>query len=177
MNAPILSRRLVAVVTVALGAVLAPRTAHAGASASPGAVVTLRGQIDAVSFTRAIEPRMHVDLVRVIAADFDRDGDVDVAAATEEMLLLWVNDGAGRLTQQVPPRTPLADLSRPSDTWQHSTRRGEDSLPSSVPSVAAPTAVAHAPPAAADRCASNRHLSRITPDVLPASAPRAPPRA
>ena len=51
---------------------------------------------------------MHV--LRAIARDLDRDGDLDVVASTaEEPIVVWINDGNGRYTRQKPsPASPVA---------------------------------------------------------------------
>src|SRR6185369_8085701 len=50
---------------------------------------------DANSFARQIALSYHVDPHRVLAADIDRDGDLDVLAATDDGFKVWVNDGHG----------------------------------------------------------------------------------
>jgi hypothetical protein len=56
-------------------------------------------------------PTRHI--LRAVAVDLDRDGDLDVMASTiEEPLIVWLNDGAGRLVQErVIQSAPI----RPSD--------------------------------------------------------------
>jgi len=46
-------------------------------------------------------------VIRAIATDFDRDGDLDLLASTEDSpLVVLVNDGRGHLTVQPPARVP-----------------------------------------------------------------------
>src|SRR5262245_65926654 len=59
---------------------------------------------DANSFARQVALSYHVDAQHVLAADIDRDGDLDVLAATDDGFKIWVNGGTGRL----PYRTPEA---------------------------------------------------------------------
>ncbi len=71
-------------------------------------------------------------LTSIVVADIDRDGDVDVVATDDALhLFVWINDGAGHLTQQrpAPPgsrsvdargadiggRAPRSDASVPTD--------------------------------------------------------------
>jgi hypothetical protein len=50
-------------------------------------------------------PSRHV--LRSIAIDLDRDGDLDVIASTaEELLVVWLNDGLGHLVAEQPGPSP-----------------------------------------------------------------------
>lgn len=53
-------------------------------------------------FRELVASSYNVQFNRVVAADIDRDGDVDVLAATDHTLTVWVNDGQGHLTRRVP---------------------------------------------------------------------------
>jgi hypothetical protein len=51
-------------------------------------------------------PEHTPDLVSIVAADVDDDGDVDVVANDASLhLFIWLNDGTGHLTRQQPART------------------------------------------------------------------------
>jgi FG-GAP-like repeat len=46
-------------------------------------------------------------VLRAIAVDVDRDGDLDVLVSTrEEPVVVWLNDGAGHFTRQRPATAP-----------------------------------------------------------------------
>lgn len=46
------------------------------------------------------------DLVSIVAADIDADGDLDIIASDASLhLFVWVNDGAGHLTPQRPAKS------------------------------------------------------------------------
>lgn len=52
----------------------------------------------------SIEPNRRV--VSILAADIDADGDLDVVATDTSLeLLVWTNDGSGRLTRKQPRRS------------------------------------------------------------------------
>jgi len=61
-----------------------------------------------------------VNVSSVVAADLDADGDLDIVASNgsgESLgILVWVNDGAGRLTRRLPaqPKTVRSEAPSPS---------------------------------------------------------------
>ncbi len=134
--------------------------------------------IDVAAFARTIATRFHVVLQRVVTADIDRDGDLDVVAATDRGFLVWVNDGSGRLTSQTPDPKPGLDGGSPDDTWSGGRARHDDTIQNDSPAPRLPTAYAHAPPSAppADLPAStlvcrfdtgrSAHIPRAPPLVL-----------
>lgn len=51
-------------------------------------------------------------VLRAIAVDIDRDGDLDVVATTsEDVLAIWVNQGEGRFTRERPNASPVMSTS------------------------------------------------------------------
>ena len=106
-------RSIVATVTAVAAGVLAPSVVRAEASDSAVAVplCELRAAHDlrVQALARAIDglsKTTPTPLLRIVAADIDRDGDLDVVATTRGLgLLVWINDGQGRLTPQ-RPRAP-----------------------------------------------------------------------
>ena len=114
-----------------------------------GSVVRIdagRRTIDVAAFARTIAMRYHVVLQRVITADIDRDGDLDVVAATDRGFLVWVNDGSGRLTSQTPDPKPGLDGGSPDDTWSGGRAHDDETIQNDSPSSRLSTAFAHAPP-------------------------------
>src|SRR5438046_2239291 len=82
------------------------------AAATPAlrADVGIGRRIDVAAFERSVALTYDLHFRRIVAADIDRDGDLDVVAATDRTLMFWVNDGAGHLTSQPPAqRRPLDD--------------------------------------------------------------------
>jgi hypothetical protein len=140
-----------------------------------GAVVRVGPSVDAATFARAVALRYHVVLKRVVAADIDRDGDLDVISTTELGFFVWVNDGTGRLTSETPKRRPFIDGTAPPDTWNGGGAVDDETIQNDVPSTRLPSASAHAPPASIARsaAASDASLYSATPHAC--SAPRAPP--
>src|SRR5579862_7732885 len=136
---------------VAFVGLLVAAPAHAG-TVPAGSVVRVdagRRTIDVAAFARTIATRYQVVLQRVVTADIDRDGDLDVVAATDRGFLVWVNDGSGRLTSQTPrPQSGLLGGSA-DDTWSGGqTRHNETIQNDDLPSTRLPGAYAHAPPSA-----------------------------
>jgi len=130
---------------------------------------------DATSFARQIAASYHVDPRRVVAADIDRDGDLDVLAATDDGFRVWVNDGSGRFTSQTPASGPLAD-GRPAETsWNGAESQDRETIQSESTPVVPTSAPAH--PDTASRSTSAFDAVARRSSVLGSRAPRAPPLA
>jgi FG-GAP-like repeat len=159
-----------------VGVLLCASPAFAG-TVPAGSFVCVGHAIDLDAFTHTIAARYHVVLERVVAADIDRDGDLDVVAATDRGFLVWVNDGNGRLTSQTPrPKTGL-DGRSPGETWSGGRSRHAETIQNDVPSTRLAAACAHAPPAfeaSALPSLSSDCRRRV---CRRANAPRAPPPA
>jgi hypothetical protein len=142
-----------------------------------GAVVRVGPTVDAATFTRAVAMRYHVVLQRVVTADIDRDGDLDVLSTTERGVLVWVNDGTGRLTSQTPRHRPFIDGTAPPDTWNGDRTRNDETIQDDVPSLQLPSESAHAPPASIGSTAASSDVTLHSSAPHFGSAPRAPPSA
>jgi hypothetical protein len=139
------------------------------------AVSTAARAADPATFARSIATQYHVDARHIVTADIDRDGDLDVVAATDDGFMVWVNDGAGRFTSQAPRQRPLVDASPSGDSWTGAESRDNETIQSGTPSVPLSGEYAHAPPRTSSRSAvpvdsgSRRDTSRGC------RIPRAPP--
>ena len=151
-----------------------PTAAHA-TTLPRGAVVHVGPRVDAGAFARAVASRYHVVLQRVVAADIDRDGDLDVLSTTERGFLIWLNDGTGRLTSQTPKHRPVIDGTAPPDTWSGAGSHEEETIQSDGPSLRLPSERAHAPPAWIGQTAPSSDVSLSSATPHRSSAPRAPP--
>src|SRR5262245_19825997 len=152
-----------------------------GAQAAPvpaGDVMQLSHQVDTATFTRAFTAIYDVDLRRVVVADIDRDGDADVLAATDRDLLVWVNDGAGRLiSKPVPPAPPVA-LQQPLGSWQGRQTPNHHTIQNDVPAPPLPSwRVTATPPDGPSTTAHFLLTARFSPSLRGTSGPRAPPAA
>ena len=132
-------------------------------------------QIDVDAFERIVARRYHIEFRKVVAADVDRDGDVDVVAATDRGFIVWLNDGAGHLTSQPPAQRPSVDGSASGASWHGRDAHVDDPLQNDLPSTPLPGFYTHAPPplVRAGRC-------YLAPALRPEAAfgcrtPRAPP--
>jgi hypothetical protein len=96
-------------------------------------------------------------------------------ASTDRGFMVWVNDGAGRLTSQSPRHVPVVDGGAPADTWHRSRSRRDLTVQNDTPSSRIAANHAHAPPASAPRAAVvlARFLQIDTGSGC--STPRAPP--
>lgn len=130
---------------------------------------------DARTFARQISALYHLDTHHIVTADIDRDGDLDVVAATDHGFMVWVNDGAGRFTSQAPRQRPLVDGLPSGDSLSGDESRGNETIQSGTPSMPLAGEYGHGPPRTASRSAvtidegSRRDTSRGC------RIPRAPP--
>jgi len=126
---------------------------------------------------RFVAASYHVSFQKIVAADFDHDGDIDVIAASDRGLVVWINDGAGRLRIQASPRpVPSIDDRIPANAWRDSERRAPETIQNELPSPPLTPDRSRAPPIAAaapvvpsftaHRAGAFRHRPR----------PRGPPR-
>jgi hypothetical protein len=145
------------------------------ASIPDGARVRVDRTIDLQVFERTVVRKYHVTFDRVIAADIDRDGDLDVLASTDHDFVVWVNDGQGHLTSQAPTRASALDGSPGASTWDEGEARRDESIQNDLPSSGVPGVYAHGPPSAAIeyRCADIVGLRLDS--VSGCQIPRAPP--
>jgi hypothetical protein len=124
-------------------------------------------------------PSSDVDLKvsSLVAADLDADGDLDIVAAAAPNgslgIVVWVNDGDGRLTRKPPsaPKTLSAEPPAPSVDRQSSTvvalvQTGSPALHAGCVNAWITLA--------AERCRMPRSAAAIS-SVLPTLRPRAPP--
>ena len=128
---------------------------------------------DANSFAQQVARSYHVDPHRVIAADIDRDGDLDVLAATDDGFKVWVNDGTGHFTSRTPESSPLADGHPVANSQNGSESLDRETIQSeSIPIVGT---YAHAPPDTASRSAATVDVVVRRSSALGSRTPRAPP--
>src|SRR5512138_3697111 len=92
--------RIALFVAACVGTALSARAA----SLPSGATVRIGSAVDVDSFARLVATQYHVAFDHIVAADIDRDGDLDVVAGNERGLVVWVNDGAGHLRWEAPRR-------------------------------------------------------------------------
>jgi len=153
----------------------AARAAQA-APVPAGEVMRISHPVDPATFTRAFTASYDVDLRRVVVADIDRDGDADVLAATDHDLLVWVNDGAGRLISTPVARAPLDALQQPLGSWQGRPTPNHDTIQNDVPTPRLPSSRATAaPPDGPSTTADFFVAARFSAAMRGPSGPRAPP--
>jgi hypothetical protein len=140
-----------------------------------GSVVRMERDIDLTAFMRLVATQYHIHLRRVVAADIDRDGDLDVVGATDRGFVVWVNDGAGRLTSQFPQQHPAVDGRAPADTWSGGAPRRDETIQNDLPSPRLPNPCAHAPPSMIVPHTASPDVVFNTDALRGTCAPRAPP--
>jgi hypothetical protein len=133
------------VALAAVCALAAPVRAAAAASLAGGAQVRVGAQVDVARFRRVVERRYHVDVRRVVAGDLDRDGDIDVVAATDRGVIVWVNDGAGQLVFHATPVPAMASHTQMA-LGRRTEARPDVAFQDDTPSGAMLTRYAHGPP-------------------------------
>lgn len=130
---------------------------------------TWRGRVD-------LEWRQLPAVLKAIAIDIDRDGDLDVVGSTvDQPLVVWINDGTGRLTRQQPRHAPLVIPASRDTAFPADGRDVPSSTPASPQSPVLVMSEARAPPAPAS-CAMPVRADAGSPVTsrLPAD-PRGPP--
>ena len=132
--------------------------------------------VDVALFRQMVAARYHVRVERIVASDIDRDGDVDIVAASSRTLMIWLNDGVGHLEQQQGPHHVPVVAGQPADgTWNHRDEQRDDSLQDGAPSLSIFSIRAHDPPPVPSVGALP--LFGSSPSTLGSrsAAPRAPP--
>jgi hypothetical protein len=162
-------------VTIAFAIGLAASAQARAAGVPAGTIVRVGRAIDTAAFARAVDRQFDVQLRRVVATDIDRDGDLDIVASTDRGFLVWVNDGAGRLTSQSPRHAPVVDGGSPADTWDRGRSHRDLTVQNDAPTSRTATACAHAPPPAASRAGDVQTRFLQTDAASSPSTPRAPP--
>jgi len=102
-------------VATALLAGAAPGPASASVRASGSPRCTSSGDWPPTYSSSESQPAISVEpgniVRRIVTIDFDRDGDLDVLAATDRGVRVWLNDGQGNLVvQPVQKASPFVDL-------------------------------------------------------------------
>src|SRR5258705_9259236 len=77
-------------------------------------------RVDVTTFESTVSNQYHVAFQKVVTVDIDRDGDLDVVATTDRSLVVWLNDGSGHLTTQVPKKALRVAGRSPATTWRDS---------------------------------------------------------
>jgi hypothetical protein len=164
--------RLVLLPTAVCLAMAAP--ARAG-SLPPRAEVGLTSGVETELFRRLVASRYHVEFRIVVAADVDQDGDLDVVAATDHSVTVWVNDGAGHLRANRLPHRPAMTNTGPGNTWQGSDDRVDPTNQAGGAHFTSFVVRSHAPPQLDARTLTAASLSLSIVSHTRRSAPRAPP--
>jgi hypothetical protein len=160
---------------LALAVSLTLTTAARAASLPPRAEIGLTSGVDAGAFRRLVLSRYHVEYRVVLAADVDRDGDLDVLATTDRGVTLWVNDGAGHLRAHRLPHRHVLEASGLGHTWRGRDVRIDPTIQDSGPQTPICVVRAHAPPRSdVDASAAVRAASPLACHIH-RSSPRAPP--
>jgi hypothetical protein len=161
---------------IACALMLVAIPAHAESTLPANADVRIGSTVTLETFTHAVATRYHVELRRVVAADIDRDGDVDFIAATDAGLRVWVNDGSGRLTARTPRNGSTPTACAPGVAWNGENSRRELSVQNELPAPRVDSPYAHAPPPAVSTIRSPLQAARVPSPVYGIRTPRAPPR-
>jgi len=130
---------------------------------------------DPAAFARIVARQYHVDARHVVTADIDRDGDLDVLAATDGGFMVWVNDGHGRFTSQAPSHRPLIDGTRSPDSWSDEESRETETIQTTISSIPLGGEYAHAPPDASSGPPAPAEVPPPTDASRRCRTPRAPP--
>jgi len=124
---------------------------------------------------RAALDEPDAQLVAVVAADIDADGDLDVVASDSTLQLhVWVNDGAGHLRRKRPARSSSLQPEPPGPTITHGTPLSPVPTQKDPRSLRAATVV-HPAALAPMRGTPPASSDAALPATRAAHTPRAPP--
>jgi FG-GAP-like repeat len=148
--------------------------ARAG-SLPPRAEVGLTSGVEVDAFRRLVASRYHVEFRVVVAADVDRDGDLDVLAATDHSVTVWVNDGAGHLRAHRLPRGTAVEPHAAGNAWRGREDRVQPTIQCDGTHPQALSVHAHAPPASGIHASAGDPRAPAVASHDTPSSPRAPP--
>ncbi len=157
-----------------LSVVLAASSAAAATAAYP-ADVRPGAPLDLAAFERVVALRYDVHVRKAVAADIDRDGDLDVVAVTDAGFMVWVNDGRGHFTSTPPLRRPSIDPVGET-SYGGDSRRVEEPIQAGVRPVPLPPQFAHAPPPLTASSRLDPQFAASFDDTSRHRLSRAPPR-
>jgi hypothetical protein len=136
---------------------------------------TLVAALPAVLTSPAVQSSWH--LISMVANDIDADGDLDVVANDGSLeLLVWINDGTGRLTrrQNRPASTLRPDASGPGFAGEPA---GSDAAIHGLLSFLQPQSSIASALAERSRPRSDGTTHPLQPAFVSSRTPRAPPAA
>jgi len=139
------------------------------------AEVRIGPSIDIAAFERVVALRYHVHFRKIVAADIDHDGDLDLVAATDGGFVVWVNDGEGHLTSQPPSHAPSVDGLASRTAWRGRGAPVQETIQNTLPSVPLPGVYAHAPPQLVAPTRSLLDAFACCHSAFGCHTPRAPP--
>ena len=140
-----------------------------------GARIRIDRTFDVPAFERAVARRYHVRFHKIVAADIDRDGDLDVVGTTDLGFVFWVNDGQGHLTSQTPTRSPLLDSTAAATMWSGRDAGRDVSIQNDLPSPRLPGDSPRAPPSVVAQYHSTPDHAAGLDATFGCRVPRAPP--
>jgi hypothetical protein len=159
-----------------VAALLVSAVAVARAESLPAdAAVGVGAPVNADTFVRLVAVQYHVAFRRVVTADIDRDGDLDVLASGDRGLSVWLNDGAGRLRVAAPRAPATLDVGPPRPVWRDSGAGTADPIQNESQPPAGALHNAHAPPAPAVTHSGSAADARRSQPARGSAVPRAPP--
>ncbi|OLE82043.1 MAG: hypothetical protein AUF76_11060 [Acidobacteria bacterium 13_1_20CM_2_65_9] len=124
---------------------------------------------------RAALAERDTQLVAIVAADIDADGDLDVVASDSTLQLhVWVNDGAGHLQRKRPARSSSLQPEPPGPTLTHGAPLSPVPTQKDPRALRAGTEV-HPTALAAMRGTPPASSDAVLPATRAAHTPRAPP--
>jgi len=156
-------------------ALLAAANSAIAAPAPLRADVRVGGPIDIAAFEQFVALRYHIQVRKIVAADIDRDGDVDVVAATDRGFMVWVNDGRGHLTSLPPAHRSSVDGTPGGTASQSDSTVVQEPIQDDLRPALSSGSTAHAPPTFGSTDRFIPHTSGVHDRHVGCRTPRAPP--
>jgi VCBS repeat protein len=132
-------------------------------------------RLDAPALHRLVPSADRLEIRVAVGADIDADGDVDVIAATDRDLIVWINDGRGHFRRRAAHRHPIADGPPAPDTWSGDGCGAEEAVQAGTLLLPLIVVGAHAPPSDTASQLLAVHAVVRSDLCLSSRAPRAPP--
>jgi FG-GAP-like repeat len=132
-------------------------------------------RLDAPALYRLVPSADRLQIRVAVGADIDADGDVDLVAATDRDVVIWINDGRGQFRRRAAHRHPIADGPPAPGTWSGDGYGAAEAVQTGAVLLPLIVVRAHAPPIDPASKLLFAHAVAHSDVCLTSRTPRAPP--
>jgi len=155
--------------TFAVLLLLCPRSAAAMPQLHAG------DRLDAPALHLLVPSADRLQIRVAVGADIDADGDIDLVAATDHDVVVWINDGRGQFRRRPAHRHPIADGPPAPGTWRGDGFGAAEAVPAGGVLIPLLVVRAHGPPFDGASPLLSVHAIVHSDVCLSSRTPRAPP--